>query len=130
MPTRVWNKSSSERTRKPGEFCTFSRSGHPESRRQRQSGGPRDLTNAHARTQITSVVARRSVCPRGVPRSARDDTRSILLLFLSCSCSNAVPTSMSRSTSKRAIKATGASEKALSRGARLWVYLWRNLTHR
>ena len=27
-------------------------------------------------------------------------------------------------------KATGAPEKFRSRGARLWVYLWRNLTHR
>jgi hypothetical protein len=28
------------------------------------------------------------------------------------------------------IKSNGRLEEAPSRGARLWVYLWRNLTHR
>ena len=105
MPIRVLSRSSNELTRKRGDAAR-SRTGHPESRKRRG-----DLTNARVPTQITVSVTTGSVFLCEVPRSSRDDTAFC-----------------DRDTDRQ--KATGAPEKALFRGGRLWVHLWRNLTHR
>src|SRR5947208_14193298 len=100
MPIRLLSRLSNGLARKRGNTARIY-VGHPLT--------TRDLTDAHAITR-NHKTQREDQC---------------------VSASSLAPLVMTRAGNALGIKkSNGRLREAPSRGARLWVYLWRNLTHR